>query len=65
MKIRQAIRTISRYSLRPAVKAELLFATGVSQAKASALTPVVELEHKLLIFNYGRLALHVVPRTPR
>jgi hypothetical protein len=64
-KIRQALRTVSRYSLGPAVKGTSQPPTGILRARASALTPDAELDHKLLVINYGHLILQVVPQDSR
>lgn len=61
-KIRQALRTVSRYSLRPAVKVESQPQMEILRAGVSALPPSAELDHKLLVINYGQLILQVVPQ---
>jgi hypothetical protein len=64
-KIRQALRIVSRYSPRPAVKVKAQPPMGILRASASALTPGAELDHKLLVINYGQLILQVVPQDSR
>jgi hypothetical protein len=64
-KIRQALRILSRSCLRPAVKVESQSPTEILRASASALDPGAELDHRLLVVNYGQLILQVVPQNSR
>lgn len=64
-KIRQALRTMSHYSLRPAVKLEPPPPTGIWRASTSALTSGAELDHKLLVINCEQLILQVGPSNSR